>query len=206
MPNYPSNRRYSARNRGLSLIEVLMSLAITSMLMTGAAVAIDASFKAYAYAAETAGAQSATRMITHRILTLMRTSTAHGPLITAGAVLVPNSSNPPLVLNGNTLTSHYTELVDPQNNIIRIEYRDQINELWAVINPGLGQVAQPLLAGVTACQFTSLRRQNSAGLWVLERGTMALSVQPGADSTLAIESGYTTPIQVVASTMPRKLD
>jgi hypothetical protein len=43
------------------------------------------------------------------------------------------------------------------------------------------------------------------GLFVLERASVTLEVEPDADTTLAIESGNTAPIEVVASTKPRKL-
>ena len=43
-----------SRSAGLSLVELLVSLAITAMLLTATMVAIDASFQAYAAAAESA--------------------------------------------------------------------------------------------------------------------------------------------------------
>ena len=49
------------RARGLSIAEMLVSLSITSLLLTATMVAIDASFKAYANAAESAAACNSVR-------------------------------------------------------------------------------------------------------------------------------------------------
>lgn len=67
--------------RGLSIVELLISLAIVAMLLTATMVAIDASFYAYASAAESASTQTTTRLAVHRLNALIRTSTAHGPLL-----------------------------------------------------------------------------------------------------------------------------
>lgn len=190
------------RAAGLSIVETLLALAITAMLLTATMVAVDASFMAYADAAEQASSQAASRMVTHRIMTLMRTSTAHGPL------LPDAGSTPPVTLSGNTITSWYIELLDPSNNLMRVEHRAASNELWYVLTPANGGavIQQPLLGGVAAAQFHCVRRMNDEGLWVLERGTIDFTVQPGSDSTLALENGRPTPIRIIASTMPRKLE
>lgn len=191
------------RARGLSIVELLISLAITAMLLTATMVAIDASFRAYAAAAESATTQTSTRMIVHRLLTLIRTSTAHGPLVAD-----PYSDPPVIVDSSNTVYSHYLKLIDSKGNLVRVEYREDSQELWLLITPygSTTQSEQPLLGGVTACQFYAQRRTDDEGVLVLERGSIDMTVQPDADTTLEIESGGTPPIRVIASTMPRKLD
>ncbi len=188
--------------RGLSLVEMLAALAISAMLLTATMVALDASFLAYADASEQASTQAATRMISHRLVTLIRTSTAHGPL-EADA-----STTPPVTLTGNTVTSHFIELIDQNENIIRVEYRADDQELWLHTTPAAGGATSehPLIGGVTNCTFTSLRRYNDDGLLVLERATMDLTVEPDDDATLALENGRKTPVRVIASTMPRRLE
>ncbi|HEX7010413.1 MAG TPA: prepilin-type N-terminal cleavage/methylation domain-containing protein [Phycisphaeraceae bacterium] len=192
----------ASRRRGLSLVEMLLSLVITAMLLTATMVAIDASFYAYAAAAQSASTQAATRMVIHRLLTLIRTSTAHGPL------MPDSSSDPPVVLNGDTIESHYLELIDPKGNYVRVEYREDPHELWLITRPygSTTEQERPLLGGVTACQFYAHRRKDDEGVWVLQRGSMDLTVQPDDDNTLDIEKANTEPIRVIASTMPRKLD
>ena len=186
---------------GLSIIETLIALAISALLLTATMVAIDASFRAYADTAATASTQTATRLITNRFMSMLRTSTAHGPL-------VPDpGSNPPVTLSGNTLTSNYVELVDSRNNLVRLEYRSVDEELWVTSTPlGGGQaIAQPLLSGVSNCQFFVNRRLDSNNVWVLERATMDLTVDAPPDATLSIENGAPQPIRMIASTMPRQL-
>ncbi len=189
--------------RGVSLIELLLALAITAMLLTATMVAIDVCFRSYATAAEMASAQAVTRIVTHRLLTLIRTSTAHGPLVPDG------STTPPVTLNGQTIESHYIELLDRDDNLVRVEYDANAQELWLTITPNAGAgtpQTHPLIGGVTNCQFYAQRRQDDNGFWVLNRGTMDLTVEPGRDATLGIENGNNTPIRMIASTMPRKLD
>ncbi len=202
-------RNQRSRAAGLSLVELLVSLAITAMLLTATMVAIDASFQAYAAAAESASTQTATRMVINRLMTLVRTSTAHGPL------LDDPTDNPPVVLlaDGSTIESHYITLLNPQGDLIRIEYRDGThlttpNELWLVIDPfgGGAQQTQPILGGVTDATFYTHRRFDSDGVLVLERGSIDMTVVADDDATLALEGAELPPIRVIASTMPRKLD
>lgn len=188
--------------RGVSLVELLLALAISAMLLTAVMVALDASFHAYAVAAESATTQASTRLMTHRLLTLLRTSTAHGPLQADAA------SNPPAILNGDTIESPYIELIDPNDRFIRIEYRPATQELWAITQASGSAVptAQPILSGVTAAAFYCNRRKDDDGVWVLNRATMDITAQVTGDTTLAIENASTPPIRIIASTKPRKLD
>ncbi|MEM9413861.1 MAG: prepilin-type N-terminal cleavage/methylation domain-containing protein [Planctomycetota bacterium] len=199
----PRATRRRRRSVGLSLVEMLISLTITAMLLTAVMVALDASFQAYAAAAESASTQTTTRLIVHRTLTLVRTSTAHGPL-------VPDSSTtPPVTLDGiRTINSHYLDLVNPKGDLIRLEYRAAEEMIYVSVTPYGGSVTttEPLLGGVTACQFVLTRRLDDDGVWVMERGSMDFTVMPDADTSLAIEGDGTPPVRVVASTMPRKLD
>ncbi len=183
---------------GLSLVEMLISLAITALLLTATVVAIDASFRAYAAAAESASTQTSTRLVVHRLLSLMRTSTAHGPLLPESGV----------TLSGNTLTSPYIELLDPDGNLIRLEYVAADEMLYVTVTPFGGSVAtrEPLLGGVTQCSFSLIRRLDDDGVWVLDRGSIDFTVEPDADTSLAIEGDAAEPMRVIASTMPRKLE
>lgn len=196
----PTSRAHRRRHAGLSLVELLVALTISIMLLTATMVAIDASFKAYAASAEQASAQSTTRIATSRLLTLLRNSTAQGPLVPDG------SATPPVTLSGDTITSNYIELQDQYGNIVRMEYRSSPQELWVIKTTPAGvKTSQPIVGGVTACTFSCVRRQDDNGLWVLSRGTMDLTVMPGADATLGLEAKRAQAIRVIGSTMPRKL-
>jgi len=200
-PHARPHTRPPRRHAGLSLVETLMAITITAMLLTATMVATHASFRAYADAAEQASAQASTRMVTNRLLSLIRNSTAHGPL------LPDTSTTPPVTLDGQTITSHYLELLDPQGDFYRVEYKSATQELWITITPAATGVAKeyPLMGGVTQAVFHAARRMDEDGLWVLERGTMDLTIEPGVDATLGLEAGRSSPIRVIASTMPRRL-
>lgn len=202
MTNHPPSRTCNTRKAaGLSLVEMLIALAITAMLLTATMVAINASFIAYAAAAESASTQTSTRLVVHRTLTLVRTSTAHGPLL-------PDSSvDPPVTLSGFTLTSNYIDLVNPKGDIIRLTYEEDEQMIYVTVTPYGTSVAttEPLLGGVTECTFLLNRRLDDDGVWVLNRGTVDFTVQPDNDTSLELEGGTTPPVRVIASTMPRKL-
>ncbi|GAB4109265.1 MAG: hypothetical protein Kow00105_17860 [Phycisphaeraceae bacterium] len=204
MPVTQYHKQKHPRSAGLSLVEMLIALAIMSVLLTATMVAIDASFQAYAAAAESASTQTATRMVINRLLTLVRTSTAHGPL------LEDPTDNPPVVLlpDGSTIESYYLTLLNPQGDLVRIEYRQADQELWLVIDPADGgpQQEQPILGGVTDAKFYTHRRFDKDGVLVLERGSIDMTVEADDDATLALEGSELPPIRVIASTMPRKLD
>ena len=194
-------RRRPRRCGALSLIESLIALAITAILLTATMVAIDASFKAYAQTAAQSSSQAATRLLTHRLMSMIRTSTAHGPL------MPDELADPPIVLEGNTIRSHYLELVDSRNNLIRVIYDAAGQGLWVTTTPMAGGTAviEPLLHGVSDCTFFATRRLDDDDVWVLERASIDLSVQPPLDTTFQIESGPPGTIRVIASTMPRQL-
>ncbi len=194
----------SRRSAGLSLVEMLMALAITAMLLTATMVAIDASFKAYAIAAESASTQTATRMVINRLLTMVRTSTAHGPMFTETGVTI----------HGNVLTSPYIDIMPadaPPFRVYRITYDAQAKELRLLeidTEPLVERVIddQPIIGGVTACSFQLLRRRDNDDVWVLDRASIDFTVQPDGDTSLAIEVGNVPAVRVVASTKPRRLD
>ena len=185
--------------RGLSLVEMIIALAISAMLLTATMAALDASFKAYGSAAEQASSQAASRMIAHRLMTMIRTSTAHGPL-------EAEATTPPVTLSGNTITSHYIELLDVQGNLTRVEFDSTTQQLVVTVTPPSGvATSQPIIGGVSACQFFLERREANDGTLILSRATMDLTVKPGEDATLSLENGEAEPIRVIVSTMPRRV-
>jgi len=114
----PVKRRRASRCRGLSILELMLALTISAMVLTATMAAIDASFKAYADAAEQASSQAATRMITHRLIAMIRTSNAHGPL------LADNDADFPVTVSSdNIVSSRHIELLDANGDIIHREAR-----------------------------------------------------------------------------------
>lgn len=215
-PASPSHPPRSNRRRGLSLVELLVALSITASLLTATMVAIDASFKSYTIAAESAGTQTATRLTMHRLLTLIRTSTAHGPASTEDDATVS--------FGADNLASHDTLIfLDPDGNIITLEYEPSEARLYVTQDTGSGTpIRQPILGGVTSCTF-HIKRSNDTelGHWAVTRASVDLTVQPDMDTSLSLEGKHrlqrdrdgeaqnvndaslTPPVRLVASTMPR---
>ncbi|MEO1235304.1 MAG: prepilin-type N-terminal cleavage/methylation domain-containing protein [Planctomycetota bacterium] len=192
--------------RGLSLIEMLVALAISAVLLTATAVAIDTSFTAYAIAAESASTQTSTRMVINRLLTLVRTNVAHGPLTAADAALEPTESV--TFVTSRIIESSYLELLDGDGDTIKISYDAPNQRLMLTRTPSSGATptTQPILGGVTTCTFHLRVRLDNDGIEVLERGSIDFTVQPDGDATLDLEDGNIPPVRVIASTKPRRLD
>src|SRR5882724_13492518 len=72
-------KRFLRKRRGVGLIELLLALAISAMLLTATAVAVDASFKAYANNQEQSSLLQQSRMALNRMVTSIRTSDSHAP-------------------------------------------------------------------------------------------------------------------------------
>ncbi|MCC5828813.1 MAG: prepilin-type N-terminal cleavage/methylation domain-containing protein [Phycisphaeraceae bacterium] len=194
-------RRRAARRRGLTLMELLVALPIIALLLTATMVAIDVSFQAYSSAAREAATQASTRMVVHRLLTLVRTSTAHEPLNASGDALWP------VTTDGDLLTSGFITLIDPRGDEIRIEFRQDIEELWAIrTTPGGTVTMEPILGNVESAVFTSRRRLDRTGVFVLERATMDIAVRSDQEGILTVEGRADQPVRFVASTAPRKID
>jgi prepilin-type N-terminal cleavage/methylation domain-containing protein len=219
----------SQRARGLSLMEMLIALTITSVLLAATMLAIDASFTAYASAAKSASTQTTTRLTVHRLLKLIRTSTLHGPVKTsvpADAAWsdwptllselenelqarrgVERPSVSPTEQDQFTLESNYFRIWDPNGDQVVLTYVDETDEIWLTTLPHESSTAsaQPLLGGVVSGKFTIFRRLTRDGLWVLKRGSATLDIKADDDSTLKLEDAHEPMMHVEASTMPRKL-
>ncbi|MEL7087181.1 MAG: prepilin-type N-terminal cleavage/methylation domain-containing protein [Planctomycetota bacterium] len=184
--------------RGLSLIEMIVALAISAMLLTATAVAIDTSFTAYAIAAESASTQTSTRMVVNRLLTMVRTSTAHGP--------IDADSSQGITENNDVITSPELTLVNPDGEMITILWDSDTQELRLRRDPGTGTITeQPILGGVSACTFTLQRRRDNSDFFVIERASIDFTVEPDDDASLDIEVANIPPVRVIASTKARRV-
>ena len=72
-------RTKSPRRRGFSMVELLLSLAIVSMVLTSSMVALDAAFKGYRATTDTASTHVVSRIVMHRIVAMIRTGKEFGP-------------------------------------------------------------------------------------------------------------------------------
>jgi len=208
------NPKSEIRNRhsaGLSIVELLVALAISVWLLTAVMVALDASFHAYATAAESASTQSSSRLVMQRVMTMIRSSTLHDAYDPGdGSVTLGLPSAPPVQSVG-------LQMIDSSGRLIRIWwaanglYGD--NDMGDIYYQADANAQQPILEGVriqrTATDdpylFTLTSRSSDTGL-LLARATLDMTVEPGADATLMLESaqGASDAVRLVASAMPRR--
>lgn len=79
MSKNKARRLLAASGRGFSLIEMMVALGISAALLTASLAALDTSFKSYQQTSETASTHVVTRIVTHRILTMIRTGSEFAP-------------------------------------------------------------------------------------------------------------------------------
>ncbi|MBI1369405.1 MAG: hypothetical protein GC162_12220 [Planctomycetes bacterium] len=204
-------RRMRSRAAGLSVVELLVSLAISAWLLAAVMVALNASFYAYASAAETASTQSSSRLVVQRLMQMIRNGTlqdAYDP--NDSSVTLGSPSSPPVQSVG-------IQMIDGQGRLVKIwwvvngSYHDA--DLGDLMYQEDSSTAVPILERVriqrTALDdpylFSLASRQSGFGL-LMSRATIDLTVEPGADATLALEStqGASAPVRLVASSMPRR--
>lgn len=205
-PEPVSTPRRGLSRRGFSIVELLLALTISATLLTAALTAFDSSWRGYKQVTEAASTHVVSRIVTHRLLAMIRTGTQFGPF-------------PADVLNSalNPLTSTYIEFIaEPDrlaNNrrVTRIERRpsaesDGTYELWYVLLDATTLPASiiqqhPMLGNVKEAGFV-LEYQPGPRLI---RATIDLTVLPRDDKDTRIGVGMDTPmIRFVASAVPRQ--
>lgn len=200
--SHTSTRRVA---RGFSLIEMLIALAISASLLAATLAALHSTFLHYKSTTESASTHVISRIVMHRILSMVRTGTEFGPI-------------PDDVFNAaeNPLESTFMEFVSQQDleggiaRITRLEYRDSATagaagELWYVLlQPGSPPTIleqRPLLSGVRRVDF---RLHFSERTWLLDRAEVDMTIEPNDSRDLTIGAD-TMPqtIRLVASAAPR---
>ena len=201
------NRR--SRPRGFTLVEMLIALTISATLLTATLAAFDASWRAYKHTTEAASTHVVSRIVTHSVLSLIRTGTEFGPY-------------PEDVLDAgqNPLTSTFMEFVAEADRaagldrITRLERRsvqgaDNEFELWYVLLDGSADPPsvieeRPLLNGVREVMFIL---EYDVGPR-LRRATVDLTIVPNdvEDIRTGALGDETPAIRLVASAVPRQLE
>lgn len=200
--------RSSSRStrRGFSMIEVLISLAITATLLTATMAALNASFKSYQVTSEGASTNVVARIVMQRLTAMIRTGDSFGPY-PVNPILTPE------------LESDYIEFVSFREistgteRVTRLERRDASGadgpyELWYTLTTYIDGTYQDeesaaLLSGLNDVVFTM---EYDVGPR-LKRATVDLIIQPDDLQDIAVGSTMDAPtIRLVASASPRMND
>jgi len=185
--------RRSSRARGFNLVELLMALGISAALLTATMVSLNACFIAYQATTEEASTHTVSRLVMHRVLTMIRTGADFGPM----------PANP----LDKIVTSDYIEFVDHSGAYIRVTFdEDDGTLLYRVGEDGTDRV---LLGGVRRTTLLGEAEGFPAFTLEYEKGThlfrvsMDLTIEPDDNQSTKFDRGYMRPIRLVASSMPR---
>lgn len=190
------------------MIELMIALAISATLLTASLAALDAAFKSYKATTESASTHVVTRMVVHRVLTMIRTGREFGPFPLD--VLDPAQ---------NPMVSGSIEFVSAQDEgagyrqVTRLEAREDETggagdlKLMLIIeedrNGTITTEERPLLRRVRNLTFTL---EYDIGP-VLKLATMDLTVAPDDSQGLTLHADIDAPtIRMVASSSPRALE
>lgn len=206
-----STRRFRRSRRGFSLVEMLIALAISASLLAASLAALDAIFKSYKMTTDSASTHVVSRIVMHRVLTMIRGGREFGPY----PVDVLDPGQNPIVSNFIEFVS-FEDVAAGQRQITRIESRDVTyddgttsTELWYILmdfeNGTLVSTEErPLIRELSSATFTL---EYDVGPR-LRRAMVDLVIKPNddlADSALAVDFIPPT-IRMVASARPRQLD
>lgn len=206
-----TRRASSRRRRGFSMIEVLIALTISSSLLAATLAALDASFKQYKSTTESASTHVVSRIVMHRVLSMIRTGVEFGPFPSD----VYNVNQNPVVSDFIEFLSE-RDLAAGLQRITRIELRpgEDVNgpgELWYVLIDADAEdpliiEERPLIRGVVEITFTlNYNRQTFA----LNRATVDMTIEPNDSEDLRIgalaDPSAPQTIRLVASAAPRQM-
>lgn len=206
MKTYTRNHTH---RRGFSLVEMLIALAISSMLLTATLGALDAAWRSYKVTTESASTHVVTRIVISRMLSLIRTGTDFGPY--PADFLDPNQN--PIADAGFIEFLAETDRLQGNEIVTRIERRESATqtgffELWYLRLDVSGEETivleeRPMLRGVRDAIFILEYEPGPR----LKRATIDLSIQPDDDRDIAMGLGSAAPmIRLVASAVPRQIN
>lgn len=193
----PVSHARATRSRGVGLAELLIALAISAMLLTATAVALDASFRAYRINQEQSSLIQRARLAIHRITTTIRQCEAHAP---ATSALLDDFAT------GQNVTDTGIAMYNDAGDLVRFSY-DSVTQRLSMTQGG---TTRTLVEGVTQFQVvlepmrssTSVR---TGGVYdLLSRATLLLTVRNSSDTASSTESTGQQDITVSTSVMPRR--
>jgi prepilin-type N-terminal cleavage/methylation domain-containing protein len=199
------------RARGFSIIELLLAVAIVSLVLTSALVALDASFRGYKSTTDSASTHVVSRLVIHRLTAMIRNGAEFGPF---PQDVLDQAQNP--------IQTPFVEFLSREDEdtgnreVTRVEFREaadaeEFGSLWFMLfrfDAGGAAIGQPvehlLLPNVENGVFTL---EYDVGPR-LSRATVDLLIRPNddLDATSVDSRVETAPIRLVGSATPRRLE
>ena len=192
----PTNRSNS--RRGLAVIELLIALAISGLVLVAVAYCVDTSFKAYSINQERSDLMQRSRLAMHRILTTIRTTSAHqpvNPLAEAGFKA------------GFVVTDSAITMVDVNDVEIKFQHDPVNGVLLAVDKDGNEYV---LVRGVETFEIkmepmrTEKATRSGGDYDRLMRATVKLTIKTSGNSADIDESVAAQKVTLSSSAVPRQ--
>jgi len=190
-------RKRLGRSRGIGLIELLVALAISAALLTATAVAIDASFKAYAINQEQSDLTQRSRLAIYRMTTMIRQTKLHAPHT---ATLAGQFAG------GATVTDSGIDMFDLNGQAITYTYDATNKQLLAVV----GGTSHVMCDGVESftVRMEPMRSTDSiktGGGWdLMKRASLVLTVKTTHHTSVEGEGIGKQTVTMSASVMPRR--
>jgi type II secretory pathway component PulJ len=188
---------HSRRRLGLGLAEMMMAVMITAILLTAAAAALNASFKAYAINQEQATLMQQARIAMYRMCTMIRTCDAHAPY---------NSTPLANFSVGVTVTDQGISMFDINNNEVTYRYDAASKQLLCIT----GATQNTLLEGVEQFDVTmepmkSEVSARTAGSYdLLRRASITLGIRTTSSTAKVGESTGVQVVSLSTSVAPRQ--
>jgi type II secretory pathway pseudopilin PulG len=183
----------------MGLVELLVALAISAALLTSVAVALDASFKAYAVNQQQAQLMQRARLAMNRIVTQIRSTESHAPY---------TDTLYESFRTGHVVTDLGIQMMlDDTNGIAFYQAGTQLIRRPFKLVAGAQQWgdAHVLLEGVNAGGFTiSFQPLEGSRDPKLKRATITLTVGQSDNTTLNAEDTHADAVTLSTSIMPRK--
>jgi Tfp pilus assembly protein PilW len=176
---------------------MMIALAISAMLLTATAVALDASFRAYRINQEQAALIQRARLAAHRVLTSIRQSEAHAPSTTA---LLDNFAA------GQVINDSGIQMFDDAGNLVVYRFDDATDRL---IMRSAG-VDRTLLEGVGTFSVTIEPMRSATSIRTggpfdqLSRATILLTIRSTTGTSSNTEMTGNQTVTISSSVMPRR--
>lgn len=194
--------------RGFSVIEMLIALMISSLLLTACLVALDSSFKSYEQTTESASTHVVSRLVMHRMLSMIRQGEEFGPYPLG--VLTPTKIDTDYIEfvsfqdadTGERQVTRLSKVADasiPNMFVLNYQRQDFRNGTMEA------QFNHPLVRNLRDVKFTL---EYDIGPRLLQ-ATIDLTIQPDDSTTdpTNINGGMNGDVlRLIASTSPRRLD